>query len=87
MKDVGAEPDKRIVFGETNIPMSVKDTTDIWTQAQQQKLEAALKEFSSAIEPQERWTKISSRVEGKTKKQCVERFKEIRNAMITKQAK
>ena len=95
MKDVGAEPDKRIVFGETSAPAketvspvkdmnNVKDAPDAWTQAQQQKLESALKEFPTSMEPQERWMKIAGRVEGKTKKQCVDRFKEIRNAMINK---
>lgn len=106
-KVIDAEPDKRIVFDQTNTKLaetvvkekeeSKKETPksketakkeeaadNVWTQAQQQALENALREFPSSMDPQERWTKIAERVPGKTKKQCVERFKELRNAVKNK---
>jgi DnaJ homolog subfamily C member 2 len=33
------------------------------------------------MDKNERWTKIAKGVMGKTKKECVQRFKEIRNAI------
>jgi DnaJ family protein C protein 2 len=52
-----------------------------WTQDQQQALEKALREFPSSLDPKERWTKIAEKVPGKTKKQCLDRFKELRDAV------
>lgn len=54
---------------------------DVWSQKQQQQLEAALKEFPSTLPVDERWNKIAEKVEGKTRKQCVERFKQLRAAL------
>lgn len=54
---------------------------DAWSQKQQQTLEAALREFPSSLPPDERWNKIAEKVEGKTRKQCVERFKVLRAAL------
>ena len=49
---------------------------DVWTQEEQQKLEAALRTFPKSMPPNERWTAIAGAV-GKTKKQCVTRFKQL----------
>jgi len=54
---------------------------DDWTQEQQKQLELALREFPASMEAQERWTKIAEKVPGKTKKQCVDRFKQLRDAI------
>lgn len=51
-----------------------------WSASQQQQLEAALRKFPSSMDKQERWRAIGAAVDGKTKKQCVQRFKELRNA-------
>jgi hypothetical protein len=61
-----------------------KEDENAWSQEQQQALEKALKEFPATMDTQERWTKIAEKVPGKTKKQCVERFKELRNAVKNK---
>jgi DnaJ family protein C protein 2 len=47
-----------------------------WTQEQQKALEAALKKFPASLGVQ-RWDSISAAVSGKSKKDCVERYKFI----------
>lgn len=44
-------------------------------------MEKALKEFPPSMDAKERWVKIAEKVPGKTKKQCVDRFKELRDAI------
>eukprot|EP00397_Hematodinium_sp_SG-2012_P023307 GEMP01024205.1.p1 GENE.GEMP01024205.1~~GEMP01024205.1.p1 ORF type:complete len:608 (+),score=180.38 GEMP01024205.1:130-1953(+) len=54
---------------------------DVWTAEQQQALEKALVEFPAALPANERWRKIGEAVSGKTKKQCVARFKFLRDQL------
>eukprot|EP01066_Platyproteum_vivax_P015127 Platyproteum_vivax@DN6723_c0_g1_i2.p1 len=58
-----------------------------WTAEQQKALELALSKHDASMPPNERWTAIAKDVSGKTKKECVERFKEIRKAIITTRQK
>eukprot|EP01012_Entosiphon_sulcatum_P008265 TRINITY_DN1442_c0_g1_i1.p1 TRINITY_DN1442_c0_g1~~TRINITY_DN1442_c0_g1_i1.p1 ORF type:complete len:594 (-),score=201.55 TRINITY_DN1442_c0_g1_i1:77-1858(-) len=51
-----------------------KEEEDIWTKAQQQELEAALKQLKDYKE-KDKWEKIAALVTGKTKAQCVARYK------------
>ena len=53
---------------------------DAWSALQQKQLETALREFPASLEKNERWAKITAAVEGMTKRDCVERFKELRAA-------
>jgi hypothetical protein len=55
-----------------------------WSNEQQKQLEAGMREFPGTIPVKERWIKISEKVEGKTPKECYERFKEI-VALLKKQ--
>jgi hypothetical protein len=48
-----------------------------WNPEQQKQLEGGMREFPASIPVKERWIKISEKVEGKTPKECYERFKEI----------
>ncbi len=50
-------------------------TSDDWSQQQQVALESALQQFPKGS--QERWERIASKVPGKTKEQCMVRFKSI----------
>ncbi len=52
-----------------------KKDEDVWSEDQQKQLEAALKKHPSSMSANERWTEIAKDVPGKTKKQCVERYK------------
>jgi len=58
--------------------------TNVWTPQQQKQLEGALKTIP-ATDP-ERWNKIAECVEGKTKKECMRRFKELGEMVKAKNA-
>jgi energy-coupling factor transporter ATP-binding protein EcfA2 len=53
--------------------MAVKN--DVWSQSQQVAFENALLEFPSSIEKAERWSNIASKVEGKSRQQCLARYR------------
>ncbi|CAM9403488.1 unnamed protein product [Ectocarpus sp. 13 AM-2016] len=57
---------------------------DVWSQAQQQQLETALARFPMGMDKNERWASISAAVPGKSKKQCVERFKFVKTQLLAK---
>ena len=60
-------------------------TTDSdWTSEQDSQLQKGLSAFSASMEKNERWSSIANGVTGKSKKECVMRFKEIRNALKSK---
>jgi len=66
-------------------PASVVQTvTDEWSTEQQKQLEEAMRKYPATLTPAERWTKIAEVVEGKTKQQCVARFKYIRELIAKK---
>jgi DnaJ family protein C protein 2 len=48
-----------------------------WSNEQQKQLETGMRDFPGSIPVKERWVKIAEKVEGKTAKECYERFKEI----------
>jgi len=52
-----------------------------WTEEQDKELQQGLAKFPSTLDKNERWTSIAKCVEGKTKKECVQRFKAIRDAL------
>lgn len=51
---------------------------------QQNKLQLALKKYPNSLPVQERWAKIAEDVPGKSMKECVQRFKDIRKKMANK---
>jgi DnaJ family protein C protein 2 len=67
-------------------PPHVVDTTtaivdDDWTAEQDQLLQDGLAQFAATMDKNERWTLIAKAVPGKSKKECVQRFKAIREAL------
>jgi DnaJ homolog subfamily C member 2 len=59
---------------------------DDWSQEQQKQLEAGLTRHPASMEKNERWKAIAEGVQGKTKKQCIERYKALRAALQQKKA-
>eukprot|EP00980_Cylindrotheca_fusiformis_P022864 scaffold9857_cov127-Cylindrotheca_fusiformis.AAC.10 len=57
---------------------------DVWTAEQDKALQSALVEFPASMDKNERWANIAKSIPGKTKKQCVQRFKAIRDALKSK---
>lgn len=53
------------------------NSEDNWSDEQQKALETALRKYPSTLPVNERWTNISKDVPGKTKKQCVDRYKHL----------
>jgi DnaJ family protein C protein 2 len=58
------------------------DETDAWTEEQDKLLQEALVEFPGSMDKNERWVSIAKALPGKSKKDCVERFKSIRDAIM-----
>ncbi|CAJ1349458.1 unnamed protein product [Effrenium voratum] len=58
-----------------------KDDSSEWTPDQQQALEKALQRHPASLDKNERWKLIAADVAGKTKSQCVERFKFLREQL------
>lgn len=54
---------------------------DKWTEEQDKKLQDGLKKYPASMDKNERWSAIAKTVDGRTKKECVKRFKEIREAL------
>lgn len=59
-------------------------TESEWTAEQQTAFEKALASYPSSIPSNERWTSIANCVPGKSRKDCIARFKEIRQAILSK---
>jgi DnaJ family protein C protein 2 len=57
---------------------------DGWTADQDAKLQEGLAKFPASLDKNERWDSIAKCVEGKSKKDCVDRFKAIREALKNK---
>jgi DnaJ family protein C protein 2 len=62
-------------------PPMVDGSPDDWTVEQDQHLQTALSKFSASMDKNERWSAIANAVGGKSKKECVQRFKAIREAL------
>ena len=66
-------------LGESEAPAE-----DVWSQDQQKSLESALSQFPKGTN--ERWDRIAGKVEGKSKEQCMLRFKYLAEQIKKKKA-
>lgn len=87
-KDKGPEPNcKPASRMETVDPSAVQQVSaaerEDWSAVQQQCLEQALR---TTPKGPERWDQIASKVPGKTKRDCVKRFKDIRAKIMAQRA-
>ena len=71
--------------GNTATTSSNSNDPEAWTADQDKQLQSALAKYPNSMDKNERWTKISDDVPGKSKKDCVQRFKAIRDALKAKQ--
>lgn len=71
------------VANKENGSVPAAPAADEWSAAQQKQLEVALKSTPSS-DP-ERWDKIAAQVDGKSKKECVQRYKKL--AQMVKESK
>lgn len=60
--------------------------SDGWTPEQQTALEAALVKYPASIPANDRWNQIAAAVPGQTRKQCVARYKWLREQLAAKPA-
>jgi len=58
--------------------------SDVWSEEQDKQLQDGLKKYPGTMDKNERWTSIAKGVDGKGKKECVQRFKAIRAALKNK---
>mmetsp|Transcript_57219 Transcript_57219/g.86408 ORF Transcript_57219/g.86408 Transcript_57219/m.86408 type:complete len:596 (+) Transcript_57219:115-1902(+) len=58
--------------------------SDGWTEEQDKQLQEGLAKFPASMDKNERWMNIAKCVPGKSKKDCVQRFKAIRDAIKNK---
>jgi DnaJ family protein C protein 2 len=65
-------------------PTNDKDSSNTWTEEQDKQLQDGLAKFPSTMDKNERWTSIANEVDEKNKKECVQRFKAIREALKKK---
>lgn len=69
---------------ETKRLEAIQKEKTLWSEDQQKALEEALRTYPKSIPAKQRWTKISAVVEGKSPKDCLERFKYIVTLMKKK---
>jgi DnaJ family protein C protein 2 len=60
------------------------DPDDVWTEEQDRQLQHGLAQYPASMDKNARWACIAKGVTGKNKKQCVLRFKAIRDAIKNK---
>lgn len=80
LKPVTVPPDTREV---ADAPPAAAAASEDWPSEQQKCLEVALRTHPATLPAKERWAKIAADVPGRSPKECLARFKEIRNAILS----
>jgi DnaJ homolog subfamily C member 2 len=63
---------------------AAEDASSVWSQEQQRLLEVGLKKYPASMDKAERWSKIAADVPGKTRKDCISRYKQLREELQAK---
>ena len=80
--DVPTEPDSaKPSVDATSAVNGSSESAEEWTPDQDQLLQKALATYPVSMDKNERWSSIAAAVPGKSKKECVQRFKAIREAL------
>jgi len=79
-----SNPNQSSNDAKTNNSKESTNSSDAWTDEQDKQLQEGLAKYPSSMDKNERWTSIASCVTGKSKKECVQRFKAIRMALKKK---
>jgi len=74
-KEEEKEEIKVVKKTSNTVQVEAANEEEVWSEEQQKSLEAALKKYPSSLSANERWGSISKDVPGKSKKQCVDRYK------------
>lgn len=61
--------------------IATKTSACEWSEEQDKQLQTGLAKYPASMDKNERWSKIATEVTGKSKKDCVARFKAIREAL------
>lgn len=70
-------PAKRPATATAAAPVPGPTDVNYWSPDQQKQMEQGMKTVPASVPAKERWVKIGDLVDGKTPKECFERFKEI----------
>jgi len=68
----------------TSASTSQNGALAVWSDEEDKQLQDGLAKFPSSMDRNERWTSISNCVSGRSKKECVQRFKAIRESLKKK---
>lgn len=74
------------VSQKVTTPSPVDSDPLVWTQDQQQQLEQGLKKYPASMDKVERWNSIAAEVTGKTRKDCISRYKQLREELQAKKS-
>lgn len=77
-KEVKAKPKAVAIPAADKDNKTKEEDALIWSQEQQKQLESGLKKYPASMDKNERWVAISGDIPGKTKKDCILRFKKLR---------
>ena len=86
VQEQAVEVEEGTAASEDALPQPPKEVIpeDPWSQAQQKAFETAIKQFPKGAT--ERWERIANKVPGKTKEQCIQRFKILAEMVKKKKA-
>ncbi|KAK2198360.1 bifunctional Homeobox-like domain superfamily/SANT-Myb domain/Myb domain/J-protein Zuotin-DnaJC2 [Babesia duncani] len=73
---------KNMASGLVPKPEEPQAGQSVWTEAQQNAFEAALKRYPPSLEPGVRWKNVASSVPDKSPRECIQRFKLIKAAIM-----